>query len=190
MPTLNPDRTALVLIDLQHGIVGQDLAPRTGTQVVDAAKNLAARFREARAPVFLVHVGWRADGADLPSQEVDDKLLSRMDDMPRGWSDLVSGLREEGDVVVLKRHWGAFTGTDLDLQLRRRGIDTIVLGGIATNYGVESTARSAGELSYNVVFVEDVATSRSADLHDFAVKNVFPQISRVCASEDVALGRD
>jgi len=88
----------------------------------------------------------------------------------------------------MKHHWGAFTGTDLDLQLRRRGVKTVVIAGIATNFGVESTARSAWELSYDVVIVEDASTSRSAELHAFAVQHILPQIARVVASEDVMLG--
>lgn len=105
MLTLNPDRTTLILIDLQNGIVGMDLAPRTGPQVVETARNPAARFREAGAPVFLVHVVWAPDGADMPSDQVDKPLGARMGDMPTEWSGLVPVLREDGDMVIQKRHW-------------------------------------------------------------------------------------
>ncbi len=186
MHTLDPARTALVLIDLQDGIAGGELAPRSGHEVVETAKNLAARFREVHAPVALVHVDWRDDNADMPSKEVEKPIAAKLAERPEGWSDLVPGLRQDGDIVVLKHHWGAFTGTDLDLQLRRRGVDTIVLGGIATNFGVESTARAAWELSYNVVLVEDATTSRSAELHDFAIRQILPQIARVVTNEDIA----
>lgn len=188
MTSFDPATTALVLIDLQNGIVGIDgLAPRSGTQVVAAAKDLAARFRERRAPVFLIHVGWRDDGADRTSEQVDQpSLAGRRGGLAADFSTLVDGLREDGDVVILKRHWGAFTGTSLDLQLRRCGVKTVVIAGIATNFGVESTARSAWELSYDVVIVEDATTSRSAELHRFAVHNIFPQIARVVAGEDIA----
>ena len=186
MHTLDPARTALILIDLQNGIAGPELAPRSGDEVVETAKNLAARFREADAPVVLVHLSWRDDGADMPSQQVEKPIKARMAAMGEGWRDLIPGLEQQGDIIVLKHHWGAFTGTDLDLQLRRRGVDTIVLAGIATNFGVESTARCAWELSYNVVLVEDATTSRAADLHQFAIDNIFPQISRIVTSEDIA----
>ena len=59
--------------------------------------------------------------------------------MVPGWSELADGLAAAGDIVITKRQWGAFHGTELDLQLRRRGIRGIVLGGIATNFGVEFT---------------------------------------------------
>ncbi len=187
MPDLDPLTTALVLIDLQNGIVGRDLAPRSGPEVVETAKALARRFRAAAAPVVLVQVGWSADGADLPSQRVDEPMVLPPGSIPAIWTALVDGLREDGDLTVLKRHWGAFTGTDLDLQLRRRGVKTIVLGGIATNFGVESTARSAWELGYDVVLVENACASTDADLHRMAIDRIFPRISRVVSADAVTL---
>lgn len=187
MPAFDPATTALVLIDLQQGIVAGDKGPRSGEEVVARAKDLAARFREVCAPVVLVHVGWRSDG-EQPSANVDKPAPIPPGGVPAAWMALVDGLEQPGDVVVLKHHWGAFTGTDLDLQLRRRGVKTIVLAGIATNFGVESTARSAWELSYDVVVVEDATTSRSAELHAFSVENILPQIARVVGSEDVSFG--
>ncbi|MES1973881.1 MAG: hydrolase [Pseudomonadota bacterium] len=187
MEPLDPATTALVLIDLQHGIVGMDLAPRTGTEVVEAAKQLAERFRAAGAPVVQVHVGWRADGADRPSRNSDRPMPVPPGGLPATFSEFVDGVCEPGDLIVLKHHWGAFTGTDLDLQLRRRGIRTIVLAGIATNFGVESTARSAWELSYDTVIAEDATTSRSTELHDFAIQHILPQIARIRASGEIVL---
>ena len=182
MPTLDPATTALVLIDLQNGIVGMDLAPRSGGAVVKTAKALAATFRAAGALVALVHVSF-ADGL-APPQNVDAPM--QIDPSPE-WSAFVDGVKQDGDIVVLKHHWGAFTGTDLDLQLRRRGVKTIMLGGIATNFGVESTARSAWEHGYDVVLAEDACTSASGEAHAFAVKTIFPRISRVVQSGDVTL---
>lgn len=189
MTSFDPATTAFVLIDLQQGIVGMDLSPRTGSEVVAKARDLAARFREARAPVVLVHVGWRTRD-EQPSAAVDEPLPWPACGLPAEWMGFVDGLRETGDIVVLKHHWGAFTGTDLDLQLRRRGVRTIVLAGIATNFGVESTARSAWELSYDVVIVEDVTTSRTTEMHDFAVTSIFPRIARVVQSEDVTFAAE
>ncbi len=187
MPTFDPATTALILIDLQKGIVASDKGPRSGAEVVASAKDLAGRFRAAGALVVLVHVGFR-DRADMPSSSVDRPTLPK-EATPASFIEFVEGLEQDGDITVLKHHWGAFTGTDLDLKLRRRGIRTVVLGGIATNFGVESTARSAWELSYDVVVVEDVTTSRSASLHAFAVEHIFPQIARVVKAQDVAFGR-
>lgn len=183
MPAFDPATTALILIDLQHGIVARDAAPTPADQVVARAKDLAARFREAGAPVVLVHVGWR-NPEELPSLNADKASLPA-DGTPPDFYRLVEGLQQNGDVVVLKHHWGAFTGTDLDLQLRRRGVRTVVIGGIATNMGVESTARSAWEHSYDVVIAEDVTSSRDADMHRFAIDRIFPLFARVTTAEQI-----
>lgn len=187
MATLDPRTTALVLIDLQAGIVAGNLAPRTGAAIVETAKNLAARFREKQATVVLVHVGFRNE-AEVPSRHVDRPSPIPIGGTPPAFYELVDGLREDGDIVVFKHHWGAFTGTDLDLQLRRRGVKTVVVAGIATNLGVESTVRSAWELSYDVVVVEDACTSMSAPMHAFAFEHILPQIARIVSADDLDLG--
>ncbi|HET8612544.1 MAG TPA: hydrolase [Sphingomonas sp.] len=186
MATYDPRTTALVLIDLQKGIVGMDLAPRSGEDVVKTARELAALFRESDAPVVLVHVDWAKDGGDRPSQEVDQPMPPH-ETLPPDWSQFVDGLCDEEDLVVLKHHWGAFTGTDLDLRLRRRGIRTIVLGGIATNFGVESTARSGWELGYDIVIVEDACASSDTELHRMAIEKILPRISHVVSAETIEL---
>ena len=170
---------ALVLIDLQTGIVGMPLAPHGGGEVVARGRALAEWFRKAGAPVVLVRVAFAEDYADAPQQQVDQVMPRPAGGYPPEWSTLVDGLVQPGDIVVTKRHWGAFYGTDLDLQLRRRGIKTIVLGGISTNFGVESTARQAWEYGYDVVLIEDACAARAADHHDFAIRNIFPRIARV-----------
>ena len=100
---------------------------------------------------------------------------------------LPDGGMAPGDIVVHKRNWGAFYGTDLDLHLRRRGVTTIVLAGIATNFGVESTARDAWERNYAVVIAEDACTTASADLHKVAIEVILPRISRIVKTADVTL---
>ncbi|HXD01092.1 MAG TPA: isochorismatase family protein, partial [Verrucomicrobiae bacterium] len=90
-----------------------------------------------------------------------------------------------GDLLITKHQWGAFYGTELDLQLRRRAVQTIVLGGIATNFGVESTARDAYERGYHQIFAEDAMTSVSAEAHEFVVKNIFPRLGQVRSTNDV-----
>ncbi len=107
------------------------------------------------------------------------------------WTELIPELdRQPGDVVILKRQWGAFYGTDLDLQLRRRGLTTIVLCGIATEFGVESTARDAYELGYELIFAEDAMTGLNAESHANSVERIFPRIGRVRSTEEIvaALG--
>ena len=188
MDDLDPRSSALVLIDLQNGIVGMGLAPRSGPEVVATGQSLADQFRAAGAPVVLVRVAWAADYADAPGGLVDQVGPRPPGGLPAAWTTLVEGLAQPQDIVVTKRQWGAFTGTDLDLQLRRRGIKTIVIGGIATNFGVESTVRHAWELGYNVVVAEDACTTVSAELHDTAIRVIFPRIARVVASSAITLG--
>jgi nicotinamidase-related amidase len=183
MPNLSPVTTALVLIDLQKAIVGRSLAPHSGEQVVKASIKLAERFRNAGAPVVLVNVDWSKDGKDALRQPVDQPMTGAL---PDNFAELVDGLAQPGDIRITKRQWGAFHGTELDLQLRRRGIQTIVLGGIATNIGVESTARQAWEHGYALLIAEDITSGMSAAMHAFAFENIFPRIARVVRSDEVA----
>jgi nicotinamidase-related amidase len=179
MISLDPRRTALVLIDLQRGIVGMDLEPRPGAEIAEAGRTLAARARAAGALVVQVRVAFAPDFADAPSSLVDQPSTRPRTGLPAGWGDHVDGLVEPGDLVVTKRQWGAFHGTELDLQLRRRGLDTIVLAGIATNAGVESTARAAHDHGYHVVLVEDACAGVSAALHAMAFEHIFPRLARI-----------
>jgi nicotinamidase-related amidase len=188
MLSLDASKTALVLIDLQHGIINMPLAPRTGADVLHAAIPLAHRFREAGAPVVLVRVTWSDDYGDVPPNLVDTPSNRPAGGMPAAFATLHESLVQPSDMIITKRQWGAFYSTELDLQLRRRGIDTVVLGGIATNYGVDSTARQAWERNYNVVIAEDVCASISSEMHEMAMQTIFPRISRVVKSADVTFG--
>ncbi len=185
MITLDPQSTALVLVDLQKGIVGRPFEPHAGEQVVQNGKKLAERFRKAGAPVVLVNVGFSKDFKDALRQPVDQPNVMPPGGYPADFSEIVEGLDGPGDLFVTKRQWGAFYGTELDLQLRRRGIRSIVLGGIATNIGVESTARDAWERGYSLVFAEDATSSLSSDMHRFAFEKIFPRIGYVVQSDDV-----
>ncbi len=182
--TLNPGATALVLIDLQRGIAGRQTAPHSASEVIAKSVQLAERFRALGAPVVLVRVSFAPDSRDRLTHPVDAPM--QFGTPPPGWDEIVPEFGpREGDLLVTKQQWGAFYGTALDLQLRRRGIDTIVLGGIATNMGVESTARDAYEHNYGLVLVEDGMASMSADWHEFAIANIFPRIGRVRSTAQV-----
>jgi nicotinamidase-related amidase len=186
-PQLDLTQTALVLIDLQKGVVGRDLAPRSGPEVVANAVKLLRRFREAKGTVVLVHVTFSPDFADAVKVETDKSMMRGQ--LPPGWDEFVPELEvAPGDLLVTKRNWGAFYGTGLDLQLRRRGIRTIVLAGIATNMGVESTARDAHERGYAQVFVEDAMASLSAEAHTFSVQTILPLLGRVRSTAEVLAG--
>ena len=187
MITLTTASAALILIDLQKGIVARQFAPYSGEAVLAKGKELARRFRVAKAPVVLVNVAFAAYFSDAVKAPVDQPTQWPPGGFPEGWSELADGLAEASDLKVTKRQWGAFYGTDLDLQLRRRGVTTVVIGGIATNMGVESTARAAHEHGYAVVLAEDAATSLSAEMHAFAFEHVFPHLGRVTKADEIEL---
>lgn len=183
--TLKKDKTALVVIDLQKGIVAMPVQPYTPDIVIGNASKLAQAFRAQKMPVFLVHVTMTPDkqGALHPDS---DQPMQIPASRPSDWADFVDGLdMQETDLVITKRQWGAFYGTELDLQLRRRGIETIVLCGISTNIGVESTARDAYERGYQQVFVEDACSARSEGEHAHTMQVLFPRIGKIRLTEDV-----
>lgn len=182
---LDPKTTALVLIDLQKGVLAMPVAPRSAAEVYERSMRLAKRFQIAEAPVVWVRVSFAANLADAPALPVDQPTNYAA--LPPGWDELPEPPRAS-DLIITKRHWGAFYGTELDLQLRRRGVRRIVLGGIATNIGVESTARSAAEHGYELVIPEDLCSCVSAETHAFSFKHVFPRIARVATSGDITLG--
>ena len=172
---------ALVLIDLQEGICSRETAPHAAPDVVSRASALAKAFRARGLPVVLVTVGWAPNMADAPRQRYAAAIPAPAD--AEAFVAIVPELEAEpSDVAVRKHQWGAFHGTDLDVQLRRRGIDQIVLAGIATNMGVESTARAAWEHGYSILFAEDVTSSFSTEMHDFAFRNIFPRLGLVTES--------
>jgi nicotinamidase-related amidase len=186
---LDASTTALVLIDLQKGIVSRTVAPHSGPDVLKTGIELAGRFRQAGATVVLVNVGFSPDFKDALRQPVDQPPAILPGGFPADFMELADGLAQPGDLRITKRQWGAFHGTELDLQLRRRGIQTIVLGGIATNIGVESTARQAWEHGYAVVLAEDATSGLSAEMHEFAIKNIFPRLSRVVKAGEIHLNK-
>jgi nicotinamidase-related amidase len=182
---LDPKSTALVLIDLQKGVLAMPVVPHSAAAVYERSLRLAKRFHIAAAPVVWVKVSFAANLADAPAVPVDRP--TNFAALPSGWDEFPEPPRAS-DLIITKRHWGAFYGTELDLQLRRRGVRRIVLGGIATNVGVESTARSAAEHGYELVIPEDLCSCVSAETHAFSFEHVFPRIARVTTSGDITLG--
>jgi nicotinamidase-related amidase len=164
---LDPAHTALVLVDLMDRIAALPLEPHKGTEVLAVAEELAAEFRSAGALVVLVRV-------ERPG----------VAEQPPG-SGLVQGLLQEGDMEIVKRTIGAFQGTGLDDRLRELGVTTVVFGGIATNLGVESTARAAGDLGYDLVFVEDAMSALTQAEHEASVKLDFPRLGAVARAAEV-----
>jgi nicotinamidase-related amidase len=181
---LNSERTALVAIDLQHGILTRQLGPHAAANVLANSVKLANAVRAKGGLVVWVRVELTAI-LHLPA---DSSTAPPKDSPPPSpsASELSAELGIQArDVIVTKRQWGAFYGTDLEQHLRRKGIRTVIMSGIATNFGVESTARGAFDRGYELVFAEDAMTSLSAEAHAFVVGNIFPRMGRVRATNDV-----
>jgi nicotinamidase-related amidase len=171
-------KTALVVIDLQKGVVGRQTAPYAADVVVKNASALAEAFRQHGLPVFLVRVAFSPDWKDVLRPVADTPWPAQTP--PPDWTEIVPEMGPKpGDFVITKHQWGAFHGTELDLQLRRRGMTAIVLCGISTNIGVESTARFAFEYGYHQIFAEDAMAALSKEEHTATVAKIFPRIGLV-----------
>lgn len=178
--------TALVVIDLQKGIasMGRGLVPYDADTVIKNASRLADAFRKNEMPVFLVHVA--PTGGDRLNVIADDQGWSGSGQMPSDFADIVKELGpKEHDIVITKKQWGAFYGTDLELRLRRTGMKTIVLCGISTTHGVESTARFAYEMGFQQIFAEDAMTAMTKEMHESTINNVFKRIGRVRKTSEI-----
>ncbi len=166
---------ALVVIDLQKGIVGLPTV-HPAAEVVARTAELARAFRKRGLPVVLVNVAGRAPGRT-------DVGWPKMT-LAENWSELVPELEAQaGDVLLTKQRWGAFVGTRLDEELKARGVTQVVLAGVATSIGVESTARSLYDAGYNVVLALDAMTDRDAEAHRLTVEKIFPRLGEVETTE-------
>lgn len=181
---INAKTAALVVIDLQEGILPFAGGPHQATDVVDRTAKLAARCRLQGTPVILVRVGWSTDFAEALKQPVDTSAPAQP--LPENWWTYPPALGKQAtDIEITKRQWGAFYGTDLELQLRRRGIDTLILCGISTNIGVESTARNAWELGFQLVIAEDACSAATAEQHQGSMSHIFPRIGQVRSTAQI-----
>ena len=177
------ERSALVLIDLQKGILALPTLVDPD-DIKNRARRLAETFRATTLPVVRVKLAFSADGGDLPPGRA---LVPGPETAPpAAYSEFPDDFPPHpGDIILVKRHWGAFTGTELDLQLRRRGVTQIVLAGISTSIGVESTARSAWENSYNLIFAEDAITDVDASSHAHTFTKIFPHLGEIATTEQI-----
>jgi nicotinamidase-related amidase len=178
-------KTALIVIDLQNAILAYPVA-HPNTEVIARAAELAAAFRSHGLPVVLVNAAGGAPGrTEAPPR-------AAVGERPANALDIVPELGQSAtDHLVTKRTWGAFTGTDLDEYLGREGVTQVVVCGIATSAGVESTARHAHENGYNVTLATDAMTDRSVEAHDYVVTQVFPRIGETGTTAEIIelLGR-
>jgi nicotinamidase-related amidase len=168
---------ALVVIDLQKGITGLPTVHPVD-EIIARVARLARAFRERGLPVVLVNVTGAAPGRT----DAGRPKLS----LPANWTELVPELEQQpDDHIVSKQRLGAFIGTSLDGYLRQRGVTQVILTGISTSSGVESTARSAYDYGYNVALVVDAMTDRNADAHRHSVERIFPRLGETDTTDNV-----
>ncbi|RUP08244.1 isochorismatase family protein [Hyphomicrobium sp.] len=177
LTTLDP-RTALLVVDLQKGILGSSFAPPVG-EIVARARALIDTFRRLKLPVVLINVDGGAPGRTEQPRRHDGPL-------PADFTDFVPELdRQLGDIVVTKRTWGAFANTDLESQLKDRGVTQVVIAGVATGAGVESTARQAYEAGFNVTLAVDAMAGTRPGTHDYCLRNVFPRLGETGTTQEI-----
>ncbi len=177
LTVLDP-KTALLVVDLQKGIVGMAPAEAIGG-VAQKAKALTDAFRAAGLPVVLINVVGGAPGRTEQTRRLPDAL-------PEGFADFIPELGQKpGDIVVTKRTWGAFASTDIEARLKALGVTQVVIVGVATGTGVEATARQAYEAGFNVTLAVDAMTDPRAEAHAYSIANVFPRLGETGTSEDI-----
>ena len=176
LTTLDPV-TALVVVDLQSGLVGSAFIHPI-EDIVTRACSLIAAFRRRGLPIVLVNVDGGAPGRTERPRHAGQ--------FPDGWTNLLPELgRQPGDIVVTKRTWGAFASTDLENKLRARGVTQVVIAGVATGTGVESTARQAYEAGFNVTLAVDAMTDARPNAHDYSIANVFPRLGEIGSAQAI-----
>lgn len=177
LTTLDPN-AAILVIDLQQGLIGSPLIHPIG-EVVDRARALIDAFRARRLPVVLVNVAGRAPGRTEQPRRHPDPL-------PKSFADFLPELGQQpDDIVVTKRSWGAFASTDLEARLKALGVTQVVILGVATGTGVESTARQAYEAGFNVTLAVDAMTDARPEAHDYCLRNVFPRLGETGTTGEI-----
>lgn len=170
-------QTALVIVDLQHGIVALNTCHPVSS-VIDNCCKLIAAFRQLALPIVFVNVNGTAPGRTDNAKSVAQR--------PPNWSQLIDVLQpQQGDILITKKTWSAFTNTELHSKLTSRNISQLVIGGIATSMGVESTARQGFELGYNVTLPTDAITDFDINIHNNSLSFIFPKIAETGTTEDV-----
>jgi len=176
LTTLDPN-SALIVVDLQKGLMGAPFVHPIG-EVIARTRALIDAFRARALPVALVNVAGRAPGRTERQPQVAAA--------PPDWTELIPELdRQAGDIVVTKRTWGAFASTDIERPLKARGVTQVVIAGVATGTGVESTARQAYEAGFNVALAIDAMTDGRAEAHDYSVRNVFPRLGETGSCHEI-----
>ena len=179
---LDAKKTALVVIDLQKGIVGRPIVPHTAPEILERSSRLAKAMREKGGTVVYV----RVDFNDFLRLPVDQPPAMPDGPLPAELSEIVpeAGILPD-DALVTKRHHGAFAGTQLESLLKAHGVETVVICGISTSVGVESTARQGTGLGFAFVIAEDACGAMAVEEHDYAIKTIFPRLATVRSTDEV-----
>jgi nicotinamidase-related amidase len=168
---------ALLVIDLQRGTLNNPTV-HPGDMVVAKATELITAFRARGLPVVLANV----DGT--PAGHNDYGGSAR--EYPHEFTELVPELDQQpDDLTVTRRTWSAFAGTDLDAKLSALGVTQVVIAGVATSFGVESTARHAYDHGYNVVLAVDAMTDIRAESHENSLTRVFPLLGQTGTTSEI-----
>jgi nicotinamidase-related amidase len=183
MPTTLDPETALILIDLQHGITSLPTVAPSG-QIVARGARLADAFRAHKMLVVATRVAFSPDGGDVVKTRTSEHGTEPASVPDYGALHPELNLRND-DVLITKRGWNAFYGTELDLELRRRKVTGIVLAGISTSIGVESAARAANERGYELTIATDAVTDTSERAHLNSLEVIFPRIAELATTEEV-----
>jgi nicotinamidase-related amidase len=174
-------KTALVLIDLQKGILQFPVA-KPVNEILKKAAALVSAFRKANLPVVVVNVDPTKSLLNNLRTDANAKFTS----FPSEWFEIAPEIKTiEGDIFITKNAWNAFTNPNLDIELKKRGITGIVLAGISTSVGVEGTARAASEHGYNITFAEDAIADTNTDAHEHSVKRIFPRLGEVGETDKI-----
>jgi len=174
---LDPN-TALIIVDLQKGLMGASFLHPIA-EIVARNRALAHQFRTLGLPVVLVNVAGTAPGrTEQPPRHATP--------LSPEWTELIPELnRQPHDIVVTKRTWGAFASTDLEARLKARDVTQVVITGVATGTGVESTARQAYEQGFNVTLALDAMTDVRPEAHRYSVANVFPRLGETGTTAEI-----
>jgi nicotinamidase-related amidase len=174
--TIDP-KTALIVIDLQKGITSLPTVHPIG-EVIAKSGELVDAFRNRNLPVVLVNVDGIAPGRSEHSFNLKQ--------LPEGWTELIPQLNKQAkDHLVTKKTWGAFKNTDLEEHLKKNEVTQVVIVGVATSAGVESTARQAHECGFNVTLAVDAMTDRDPDAHLNSVTRIFPKLGETGTTKEI-----
>ena len=176
--TILDPNTALIVIDLQKGIVNGNFIHPIG-EVIERTRALTDVFRAKSLPVALVNVAGRAPGR---TEQGPRSSLA----FAEGWTDLLPQLDQQlSDIVVTKRSWGALATTDLERQLKARSVTQVVVTGVVTAGGVEATARQAYEQGFNVTLALDAMTDIREEAHEYSIRSVFPRLGETGSTQEI-----